>query len=91
MGKQTSCSKYQPQICMFPPLSSMHFVKFCVAPAQLLPHALVLLAPLCAAAGTDDCASAGADEPPPKRPPTALLRVWPMADPTATPLGEGGG
>lgn len=35
-------------------------------------------------AGAWDWASAGALEPPPKKPPIA----WPMEDPTATPLGK---
>lgn len=78
----TSCSRYHPQICMFPLLSSMHLVKDWVAWAQLLPQVLLLaaLSALCAATG-----ASGADEPP-KSPPTALLRVWPTAEPTATPL-----
>jgi len=73
---------------MFPLCSSMHLVKLCVATAQLLPQVLLLLlaalSALCAATG-----ASGADEPP-KRPPTALLRVWPTAEPTATPLGREG-
>lgn len=67
---------------MFPLLSSMHFVKFCVAPAQLLPQLLLLVFSCAAATGA---ASAGALDPP-KMPPTALLSVWPTAEPTATPL-----
>lgn len=72
-----SCSRYQLQICMLPLLSSMHFVKFWAAPAQLLYD--------CswgAAAWAWTGAGAGSEEPPEKRPPMA----WPTEEPMATPL-----
>ena len=71
---------------MFPPCSSMHLVKFCVAPAQLLPQPLVLLLALLSWPATGVCAAVSAALDPPKMPPTALLSVWPTAEPTATPL-----
>ncbi len=64
----------------------MHFVNDCVAAPQLLPHVLLVDSALCEATAGAGAAASGAEEPPPKGPPTALLRVWPMADPTATPL-----
>ena len=74
----TNWSRYHPQMDMLPPFSSMHFVNCCVAPAQLLPQLLFCWVGA-AAAWTG---SAGALEPPEKRPPMA----WPMEDPIATPL-----
>lgn len=69
---------------MLPPLSSMHLVNCCVAPAQLLPQAGLLWEALLAWR-LEFCASPGRGSlllPPLKRPVTA----WPMVEPIATPL-----
>lgn len=80
-----NCSRYHPQICMLPPLSSMHLVNCCVAPAQLLPQAGLLWEALLAWRLLF-CASPGRGSlllpPPLKRPVTA----WPIVEPIATPL-----
>jgi hypothetical protein len=61
----------------------MHWVKFWVAAWQLLlPHDCCWVDWDWTAAAWGE-ASAGAEEPPPKKPPMA----WPMEEPTATPLG----
>ena len=64
----------------------MHCVKDCVAAWQLLPQLELLLA--CWAATGAWAAGRGSAgvEPPEKKPPIA----WPMEDPIATPLWEGG-
>lgn len=83
-GKRTSCSRYQPQICMLPLCSSMQRVNCWVASWQLLPQ-LLFCCWLCAATGICCCCccSTGAEEEPPlKKPPMA----WPIEEPTATPL-----
>lgn len=68
---------------MLPPCSSMHVVNDLVASAQLLPQELFCVwAAGAAAAALCWTGSAGAEEPPPKKPPMA----WPMEEPTATPL-----
>ncbi|KAL4786475.1 hypothetical protein BJX76DRAFT_321489 [Aspergillus varians] len=77
---------------MLPWLSSMHLRKFWTSCSQAgLPQelsvALLWYKPLSmdwAGAGAACWASAGALEPPEKKPPMA----WPMEEPTATPLYE---
>lgn len=86
-GVPTSWSRYQPQICIFPPFSSKHFVKDLASVSQLRePQLLAWYPASLAGLATAFCAgwaSAGALLPdPPKRPPMAC----PMDDPTATPL-----
>lgn len=73
--RRTSWSRYQLQICMFPPLSSMHLVNCVAAPAQLLDWSNVCWV----LTGAADC-SAGA-ELPPNMLPTAFATVDPMATP----------
>lgn len=68
-----------------PWLSSMHLrnwlTSFAHAPVDSI---CVVFWCCCAKSVFWGAASAGADEPPLKKPPTA----WPIEDPTATPLGE---
>lgn len=83
----TSCSRYQPQICMLPLFSSMHCVNCVVAPWQLLPQFSCWAddgAPYCCT-GAACWGVAGAseeEEPPPKSMP---LTAWPTVEPMATP------
>lgn len=76
--RRTSCSRYQPQMVSEPSFWSMHCLKLLMS----FSHTLGAWYSDEAAADCWGAASAGADEPPPKKPPMA----WPMLEPTATPL-----
>lgn len=79
-AKLTSWSRYQLQICMLPPCSSMHLVNCWAAPAQFQPWLWAVLACWVLLY----CSAGASEELPVKSEPTA----WPMEEPIATPLGE---